>query len=237
MSRRSLWPWTGNFGRLAAVPAIVLLHLGTYWVATRVNSARPEDALWPLETAVDRAIPHLGWMWPAFWLAYPYVLVGASWAIWRLPSSLVSRAVVAFVAMTVIGASIQMLLPARSPWPADPHPIQQMVHDLELNRPFASLPSMHVAFTVLTALFGVRAARGRRWLQWGFALGAGLISISTVTLKEHFVLDPVAGALLAGGVFIWWYRGTNRDAGVREDPPAVLSHHLTSRTTTAGPQR
>jgi membrane-associated phospholipid phosphatase len=205
-------------------------------VATRVNSARPEDALWPLETALDRAIPHLGWMWPAFWLAYPYVLVGASWAIWRLPSSLVSRAVVAFAAMTVIGASIQMLVPARSPWPADPHPIQQMVHDLALNRPFASLPSMHVAFTALTALFGVRAARGRRWLQWGFALGAGLITISTITLKEHFLLDPVAGAVLAGGVFLWWRRGTNRDAEVGADPPGVLAHHPTSGTTTAGMQ-
>ncbi len=237
MSPRSLWPWTGRYGRLAAVPAIVLLHLGTYWVATRVNSARPEDALWPLETPIDRAIPHLGWMWPAFWLAYPYVLVGASWAIWRLPSQMVTRAVVAFAAMTVIGASIQMLLPARSPWPPDPHPIQQMVHDLKLNRPFASLPSMHVAFTVLTALFGVRAARGRRWLQWGFALGAALISMSTVTLKEHFVLDPVAGAVLAGAVFSWWFWGANRVAVVGRDPAGILPHDLTSRTARAGPQR
>ncbi len=208
--------------RLAAMLAVALLHLGAYWTVTRINSVRPDDVLWMLETPLDRAIPHLGWTWPAFWFGYPFVLVGGAWALWRLPVPLFARAVVAFAAMTVVGAVVQMLVPARSPWPLDAHPVQRFIHEATLTRPYASLPSMHVAYSVLVALFGIRAC-GQAATRWSFGLAAVLIAVSTVTLKEHFILDPVAGTVLAVATFSWWRRGT---AGVPSASGTTLKETL-----------
>jgi membrane-associated phospholipid phosphatase len=57
-----------------------------------------------------------------------------------------------------------------------------------------AFPSMHVGLAVLLALIGFRRSRG-----WGIALlsGAAIISVSTLLVKQHFVADIPAGALVA----------------------------------------
>jgi len=66
-------------------------------------------------------------------------------------------------------------------------------------------PSMHVAFAVFSALWlaqvlkSLRAPVGLRLLNLGWLLA---ITWSTVAIRQHVVLDVVAGALL-GGVFAW----------------------------------
>jgi hypothetical protein len=64
--------------RLAAIAAVGFLHLGVYALVTRVNAARPPSALVNLATPLDARLPHWGWTWPFFWLAYPYILVGGA---------------------------------------------------------------------------------------------------------------------------------------------------------------
>lgn len=191
--------------RLAAITAAGLVHLGVYVLVTRVNAARPAGALVDLASPLDARFPYWGWTWPFFWLAYPYILLGGAAILWRLPWRAFARGVVAFGASAVVGGAIQLALPARSPWPDAPYAVQRMSHAWALNLPYASLPSMHVAFTVLVAYLGVATVRSR-WAKAGLTVGAILISLSTVTLKEHFVLDVPTGALLGLAAGWWWRR-------------------------------
>src|SRR6185312_379886 len=63
-------------------------------------------------------------------------------------------------------------------------------------------PSLHVGHSLLVALLYRKHARAGTWLVW---TGALLISASTVLIKQHYVVDVLAGALLAGACyFVAW---------------------------------
>jgi hypothetical protein len=191
--------------RLAAVAGVALLHLLAYLTVTRVNAARPAHALWDLSTTLDSAIPHLPLTWPLYWLVYPFVPVVGAVALLRMPDPTFRRAVAAYAGMLLLGAAIQLLLPARAPWPESPAPIQRFYHASGLVLPYANLPSMHVAFATLTAAMFMTVSPSpvaRR----GAALAAAAIAVGTLTLKEHFVLDALSGVLLALGAWWWWRR-------------------------------
>ncbi|MFQ5890361.1 MAG: phosphatase PAP2 family protein [Gemmatimonadota bacterium] len=197
-------------GRLAAIIGVILLHLTAYYIVTRVNSGRPVDALWDPRLRADDWIPHLPWSWVFYWTAYPYLTLVAATVIWRLPAGSFHRSIQAFVVLTLVGAGIQLALPIEAPWPEAAHPMQRLMHESALTRPYASLPSMHVAYSVLTACLGVAIAR-RGLLKVLHVVTAMLIILSTLTLKEHFVLDSATGALLGMLAAGWWRLGSRLD--------------------------
>ena len=190
--------------RFSAIAVVALLHLLAYLAVTRVNAGRPEGAFWNLATGLDSAIPHLPSTWPLYWLVYPFVPIAGAVALLRLSDAGFKRAIVAYSAMLLIGAAIQLLVPARAPWPDVPAPIQHFYHTSGLVLPYANLPSMHVAFATLTAAMLVTVVASRSWrlVTAGAAL---LITIGTLTLKEHFVLDAICGVLLGLVTWRWWY--------------------------------
>lgn len=57
-----------------------------------------------------------------------------------------------------------------------------------------AFPSMHVGLATLLALIGAR--RAAAW-GWGLGILAVLISLSTLLVKQHFLLDLPAGAIIA----------------------------------------
>ena len=67
--------------------------------------------------------------------------------------------------------------------------------------PYAALPSLHFGWALLLGLALWMARPGGRW-DWAFALGALLIplgqGVSIVLTGNHFLLDAVAGAAVAG---------------------------------------
>jgi len=198
--------------RIPIVAAVVLLHISCYYGATRINAARLATSLYDLAIPLDALIPHLPWTWPLYWIAYPFVVVGGGAALMGLPAIAFRRAIVAFIGMTLAGALIQVLIPARAPWPDVPAAAQRFVHESALVLPYANLPSMHVAYCVLAAAFIATRARSRL-VAGGAWLVALLVSLATVTLKEHFFLDAGAGVLLAFAVFAWWRRGVHPAVG------------------------
>ncbi len=200
-----------RIGRLAVMLAVGILHLTAYYVVTRVNGARPASALWDLTTPFDARIPYLPWTWPFFWAAYPFVTLGAASVVLALPDAAFRRAILAFVGMTLVGAAVQLVLPARAPWPETPHPVQHLLHESWLVLPYANLPSMHVAFSTLTAFLALAVLRSH-WVKAVFVLVTMLVALSTVTLKEHFALDAVTGAALGAATGVWWRRGTRAGA-------------------------
>lgn len=189
--------------RIGAVAAVVVLHLLAYLAVTRVNAGRPEHALWDLSTRFDAVIPHLPSTWPLYWLVYPFVPLAGGYALLRMSEPAFRRAVIAYGGMMLVGACVQLLVPARAPWPESPAAIQHFYHTSGLVLPYANLPSMHVAFATLTAamLLSVVPTWGCRVASSAAAL---LITVGTLTLKEHFVLDAVGGVVLALAAWGWW---------------------------------
>jgi hypothetical protein len=58
--------------------------------------------------------------------------------------------------------------------------------------PYAAMPSMHVGWSLLVAVFAFRAARGRP-MRWLFAGQPVLMTLAVTVTGNHFVLDSVAG--------------------------------------------
>lgn len=104
----------------------------------------------------------------------------------------------ALVAETAVAAIVFVALPVATDLP--PIPTVDGVVGMafavadRLNLDRNLLPSLHVAYGV-TVAFGLsaKASRSGRFVLFGWA---GAIAASTVLLRQHFVLDVVAGALL-----------------------------------------
>ena len=85
------------------------------------------------------------------------------------------------------------------PYPRPPLEVRN-IFDLLLTFEYATdgprctFPSLHVAFAFVLWL-GLR----RRSRTWSVALGlnAMAIAVATILLKQHFIVDVIAGALLA----------------------------------------
>ena len=81
----------------------------------------------------------------------------------------------------------------------------------------AAFPSLHVAVTLLSLMFGFKYARWLFWLMLPFCTG---LFLATVYLRHHYVIDIIAGIFLAITSYIlvpkidsWWrakYPGQSR---------------------------
>lgn len=71
------------------------------------------------------------------------------------------------------------------------------------------LPSLHVAQCVLAALVCAQVHRG---VGAAAGLWAGMVGVSTVYTKQHYILDVVTGALLAYLAYRVFLRGYAREA-------------------------
>ena len=192
--------------RVLAIVGVIVLHLAVYYTVTRVNSNRPPAALNDPSIPLDDKIPLLGWTWVFYWAAYPYLTLGAALIVAAMREADYKRAIQAFIVITFVGGAIQLLYPVAAPWTSEAHAMQTRMHESAFTRPYACLPSMHVAYSVITGFMGAMIARsvGLRWFH--ILLAAG-IAVSTLTLKEHYVADAVAGILLGLGGGLWWWRG------------------------------
>jgi hypothetical protein len=66
-----------------------------------------------------------------------------------------------------------------------------------LFNPYAAVPSMHVAFALMLSVPLVRMAR-HGWVKALWAVYAPLVTLVVVVTANHWVLDAVAGAAVAG---------------------------------------
>jgi membrane-associated phospholipid phosphatase len=169
-----------------------VLFLGiNQWSAYRVSDgARP---FYP-EIAIDAYIPFV----PVF--VFGYVLYYA-WIF--LPVLLLRtrahfyQAMIGFVLVQLPAVLIFLQYPSQMTRPVidDNDAASRLVRFLYRMDPgFNLLPSLHVGHSVLVALF-FYTFRPRSF--WWVAIGVVLIVLSTVLIKQHVVLDVLAGAALA----------------------------------------
>jgi len=175
---------------------IILLHMILYFLVNLINSKRPESDFFIYSLSIDKSLPYLSWTWTIYYFGDVYITIGAALIVWRLNSKEFKNAILVYTGMIFSGALIQVLFPAQAPWPEKIAPSHLFFHDLVKMKPFACFPSMHVALAVFPAclLFSITKNKLIRILS---TTTAALISISTVTLKEHYIMDVLSGLVLA----------------------------------------
>jgi membrane-associated phospholipid phosphatase len=131
---------------------------------------------------------------------------------------------VGFLLVNLVGWAIWFVYPAAPPWYVDQYGMGPAVLDVVsspaglarvdawLGLPlattfysksanvFGALPSLHVAYATLVAVVAAPLGGWLRWATIGFALS---MAFSAVYLRHHYILDVVAGSVLAvfvGGI-------------------------------------
>jgi len=173
-----------------------------------------------LSLPIDRALPVISaFIWP-YLLCYVFPL---------LPLFVVSdwhrfnRAVLAL--LLAIGASfvVYLALPVAFPHPELGPGFSDRVLAFQYRTDFEpganKLPSLHVAYAWLVWLVCLRQGLGRR-RESAILLAALVISLSTLFVRQHIVVDVLAGTVLAFGAWAlagWIYP---RFAGPGDGPRA-----------------
>ena len=96
----------------------------------------------------------------------------------------------------------------------------RMIRDVYASdQSFNDFPSLHAS---LSTIFAIHWLRVDRRLGVPIAIWAGLVVVSTVFVKQHYVPDVVAGVLLAS-VTSWWSLRVLAGRGSSRDPRASLT--------------
>ena len=190
MRQRSLtYLGTGPDWRQALVALLGLLLGLTLFIALE----RAVTPRYQLATALDQAIPFIPLSWWAYVLFFPFVVVTAAYAPAQAFSAFKRATALAFV----IACGCFLLFPESVPRP-DP----LLIDDAFLRERFIRLwqvdmaangfPCLHVAVTCLAwrMLWGQRLS----WLAGTLGL---LICLSTLTVKQHTLIDVLGGLSLA----------------------------------------
>lgn len=155
------------------------------------HAAQPAWA--SVATAVDDALPFLPWAMAGYALCYVVPLSLIFLETTEGGMRKLSRAVLLAYLMA---SPFFLAMPVQD---ADPEVVASngAEHALVINRGLDTtknaFPSMHVGLAVLLAFVGHR--RSKAW-GWTLGIAAALIIVSTLFVKQHFLVDLPAGAFV-----------------------------------------
>jgi membrane-associated phospholipid phosphatase len=166
----------------------ILLYALTNYFPSSTPSLMP---LCPFEERIPQ-IPASVWIY----LSYFVLLILTGVRIGRLPWAARATATVAFVVICCgISYVVHPTTIIRPPASAEGLSVGLLEWMRTMDPPNNCFPSMHVALAFGCALIGWKARpRQGPWL----AVWAVLIAVSTLTTKQHYVLDVAGGLVLAG---------------------------------------
>jgi membrane-associated phospholipid phosphatase len=178
--------------RLVEAGALALLLTGVYLAAGTGTQANASPAAHPLDAAVP-FVPESVWIYlPGYWSCFLL-------AVWAIRDARRYRAALTGLAIvTLLAVPFFLLWPVPAPPPPAPlgdewsHAAVRWLYSTD---PIGStFPSLHVA----NATFCAAAVTGasRRWGLLAWALAAG-VSVSVLTMKQHWLVDVPAGWALA----------------------------------------
>ncbi|HUZ07669.1 MAG TPA: phosphatase PAP2 family protein [Candidatus Paceibacterota bacterium] len=185
------------------VLVMTLFFIAYFWVL--------KHPLFPVttmpHTAVDRLISFQPEVLPLYLSLWLYVSLAPALLVER--PEIISYALAA-AGLSVIGLGIFLLWPTTVSWPDTDwsrHPAFAFLHSVDASG--NACPSLHVAFAVFTAVWLNRLLRQMRAgkiacaLNWLWCLG---ILYSTVAIRQHVMLDVLAGAGLGMAVAVMHLR-------------------------------
>ncbi|MFI5361108.1 MAG: phosphatase PAP2 family protein [Elusimicrobiota bacterium] len=175
-----------------AYPLTYLFVLGGYILTEHAGGWNPAHLV-PM-TAIDRAVPFMPWTGWIYATVFPFPLLAVTLV---RDDRGVRTTLASFIGVTTVLFAVFLAYPTVYPRPelagggllALP---LELIYRIDLPR--NCLPSGHVTAAFLTA-FSVRQARPR--LGAALIFWAAVIAVSTLTTKQHYFWDVVAGVLLS----------------------------------------
>lgn len=185
-------------------PMVVLMALVPVYLF--IPGTLPGRPRFVPELAVDRWLPVL----PAWAIVYGTVylfLIVLPVLVVRHPPH-IRRMYLAYLSVWVPAYIAFLLLPTVAPRPVNVAGDGFAVWGLRLlysaDPPNNCFPSLHVAHSLVSALSCSRVHRGLGAFAVFCAL---LVGVSTVLAKQHYILDVMAGLLMASLAYVVWLRG------------------------------
>jgi membrane-associated phospholipid phosphatase len=190
-------------GRISAGEKLLLaagasaVNAALYLVPNHLPLKEPVLLPW---TALDAAVPFVPltlWIYVS-----DYVLVATAFLLVRTWAE-AKQFARAYLALLVIGAAVHLMWPTTFPREAFPlvgDGVTERVFALlrQVDLPTSCLPSMHVAGSYLAAFSLWRHGRGVFVLYTSWATA---VAVSTLTAKQHYAVDVVAGFALAAALW------------------------------------
>jgi membrane-associated phospholipid phosphatase len=178
-------------GRLITAVAVIAGTFQIYWWLNDHLTPR-----FDFMTPLDAAIPFLPWTHVIYTSFFYMLLVMA----WQLDGREFVRMLGAVLLVNVVCYLGFILFTAHYPRPdvesiASPYWREEFRWMWSQDKPGNTFPSLHVAATVLGALRLRHRRGGALWLVW-----AALVCVSTLTVKQHFIVDVLGGLAVAFAV-------------------------------------
>jgi membrane-associated phospholipid phosphatase len=174
----------GLLGMVIAVPMYIIPNM--------IYGERPGISF---GTFADNWLPFAPWTILGYALIYVFVFLPLFTVKDR---EILWRVIFGFLLCSLVALPFFIFLPVRVPRPGIPTQESFFYWGVALNymldKPVNCFPSLHVANAVFAVACCVKLSR--RVGLWGMA-GAAIIAVSTITLRQHFIADIVAGAALA----------------------------------------
>lgn len=146
--------------------------------------------------------PHFIWVYHTF---LPVVAITLIFLLKK--KALFIKATVALLMATIILASFYIIFPSFYPRDnfVDSSSLSGFIVELtrRLDGAQNTFPSSHVTFSWLAAFFINLSAYAQKnsWIKVGYIVWAILISVSTLAVKQHYIVDVLAGFMLAAACF------------------------------------
>ncbi|MBK7857846.1 MAG: phosphatase PAP2 family protein [Archangiaceae bacterium] len=187
-----------SFGaRLMVAAAASSVNAVLYLVPNHVQLKAPALLPW---TPVDAAVPFVPL---TLWIYFSdYLLVASAFLLVRTWGE-ATRFARAYFALLVVGSAVHLAWPTvfpRESFPlsGDGLTVRAFALLRQVDLPTSCLPSMHVAGSYLAAFSLWRRSRATFtvWTSWATA-----VAVSTLTAKQHYAVDVVAGLMMAA---VFW---------------------------------
>jgi len=178
----------------------------------RLPNVRLQRALAKLPRVgiVDRILTWAHWLW----FVEPYLALAT---ILVRDNDRFPRAARQMAAVFDVGCALYFAVPTAPPWWSSENGVTdeevrrimvevgeptwgaawETMYDALGGNPWAAMPSLHFATSVMAAISLSESGRAEGAIGWGYALTLGF---GLVYLGEHYVTDLIAGALLVGAV-------------------------------------
>jgi membrane-associated phospholipid phosphatase len=171
---------------LAAYLLFCIIYLGAPLISIgEVHVLRP--------SFLDREIPFLPWTIAIYASQFVFLFL----ALWQSPTSEALKHILTAIAIaTMISAAVFIVWPSAIDRPAARDAAFATLYFFDV--PTNCFPSLHVALAMIAAATWPHAPT--RVLAWIWAMA---IAASTLTTKQHVLLDVAGGVIVGAGALVW----------------------------------
>jgi len=177
---------------LACLGAVALAYVVFCVTYLPINAFTEGRVTHTLFLPGERAIPLVPGFEFAYLLGYVLPLV----VVWRRPDAARLMRLTRAFGVTLAGAyTTYLLYPVYLPRPElfGPSLATRLLALEYLDKPYNHFPSLHVALAILVAL----GCSDDRHMRWWLPAVVAIMAVSTIFVKQHYILDVLAAAVLA----------------------------------------